>query len=410
MLSLKNLHKELTQPANLSLAFNIVGDAIGLPPLINKMIITAFLGAFDGFNENPQNRVLGLFKGMFNNFFNASVRVLTLGLYDPAQGGWNSNWDGAYYMRHIIDFITTVEEHGIETAIENHLTTMFTDEAIRVINERGGIRDFLTGDAEMVEEDGVVLKRIHITDDEKLYLHPDTNDVIGRDYKIEDQYGVKIIRERGKFGISPISDGFGLIDGTFEQELEDGTRMRYSVTDSVIVYKMEVIGANGVCRMLLAPDPEKGFTLDNNGIPLGAIVMDFDKGEMYNYEYLGNNLDFEINFDHPNVDIQNVVSVDFSNLTDEQKEEVLNYYLVMNGIGNQNPYNSPQYMFNFGIDLANADPLTEDITLIPLFNDAIPTITLADLANVVDDAAFLMQDLRDFGYIDENGYRKHSMI
>lgn len=98
--------------------------------------------------------------------------------------------------------------------------------------------------------------------------------------------------------------------------------------------------------------------------------------------------------------------MDWSNLTNAEKEELFNYYAVMNGIGNQNPYNSPGYMFNFETDLANADPATnpdEGIALISLFNDMVPVVTTDALTKIVgDSASLLFSELRDYGnYIEE---------
>jgi hypothetical protein len=360
------------------------------------MMITAIVGMLDGFNENPENRITGMFQGMFDNFWNASVRALTFGLYDPVQGGWNKDWQKNYFLAHLIDFIDVVREKGIVAAIENYMTHIFRDEAIRVINQEGGIADFLTGNAEMVKEDGVWIKKIKVTDNEKLYLDPITDNVVGRDYGD--------VRERGQYGVNPITGGFGLISGSIEEVTSEGTRMVYYVSGSVIIDKMEVYGTDGGHIQIIARDPETGLELNENGIPIGGIVADFERGKLYEYQYIGGNINVEINFDNPNVDISSVMDVDWSNLTNQQKEEVINYYLVMNGIGNQNPYNSPNYMFNFSKKLADADPLRENITLIPLFNDLAPKITNDDLAKVVgDDAPFLMSDLKNLGYVDEYG-------
>lgn len=391
---------QLTNPVNLALAFNVAGDAIGLDPMINNMMITAVMGAIDGFNENPENRIIGMFKGMFDNFWNASVRALTFNTYDPIEGGWNKSIQKDYTLMNLTNFINVVIEYGIEAAIENHLTNIFRDEAVRVINQRGGIADFLTGDAEMVQEGDFWLKKINVTDDDKLYLDPNTDDIIGRDYGD--------IKERGKYGTNPYTGGFGLIDGTLEDTTENGTRMVYHVTGSQVIDKMEVYGTDGGYIEIIARDPETGLQLNEDGIPLGGIVADFDKGKLYEYEYLGDSVDFELNFDNPKMDIQSAVDVDWSSLTDDQKKDIVNYYMVMNGIGNQNPYNSPNYMFNFKTDLAHADPLTGDngVALIPLYNDMVPTLTTDDLAKVVgNEAPYLYSELRDYGaYLEEDAY------
>ncbi|MFC1480038.1 hypothetical protein ACFL5Y_01165 [Candidatus Omnitrophota bacterium] len=387
--------KELAQPTNIALAFNLVGDAIGLDPIINNMMITTVMGAIDGFNENPESRILGIFRGMFENFWNASVRALSFGFHDPIEGGWDKNIQKDYVLMNLTRFVEVVMEYGIEAAIENHLSNIFRDEAIRVINQRGGIKDFLTGDAEMVQEGDIWLKKINVTDEDKLYLAPEADNIIGRDYGN--------IKERGEYGTNPYTGGFGLINGTLEEITENGTRMVYHVTSSTIIDKMEVYGTKGGYIQVIAKDPETGLELNENGVPLGGIVMDFEKGKLYEYEYLGDSIDFEMNFDNPNVNVQSVVDIDWSSLSGQEKEDFLNYYLVMNGMGNQNPYGTPGYMFNFGTDLANADPLVGGIALIPLYKDAVPIATTDDLVKVVDNPVFLLQDLKDFGYIDENG-------
>jgi len=386
---------ELTNPTNLALAFNIIGDELGLPPMINNMIITAIVGTIDAFNENPENRITGMFEGMFQNFWDASIRALTFGAYDPVEGGWNQDMQKDYVLMNLTRFVEVVMEHGIEAAIENHLTNIFRDEAIRIINERGGIADFLTGEAEMVQEGDYWLKQINISDEDKLYLDPETNDIIGRDYGD--------IKERGEYGINPYTGGFGLIKGTLVQAIGDGTRMVYHVSNSTIIERMEVYGESGGYIQIISTDPETGLELNDNGIPLGGVVADFEGGKIYQYEFLGDSIDFELNFDNPQVDIQDVLDIDLSNLTNEQKEELLNYYLVLNGIGNQNPYGSPMYMFTFQEDLANADPLPTDIALIPLYKDGIPTVHEADLGRLVDDFQSLYSYLGAESYIDSNG-------
>jgi len=390
--------KEATQPTNLAIAFNLIGDAIGLDPLINNMMITAVAGMLDGFNENPENRIIGMFQGMFQNFWNASVRALTFGLHDPVQGGWNRDIQRDYALMNMTCFIEVVQQYGIEEAIENHLGNIFRDEAIRIITERGGISDFLTGDAEMVQEGGMWLKKINITDEDKLYLDPVTNNIVGRDHGN--------IKERGEYGTNRFSGGFGLVDGTIEEVMDSGTRMIYYVSRSMVIDKMEVYGADGACIQILAKDPETGLELNENGIPLGGIVADFENDRIFTYEYLGDSIDFEMNIKDPG-NIQNVMSVDWGSLTAEEKEEVLNYYIVMNGINNQNPYDSPGYHVNFAAQLANADPLPrEDIALVDLFNDMVPSISSDDLVGLVgDEASFLYADLRDIaGYIVEDEY------
>jgi hypothetical protein len=388
--------EEATRPTNLALAFNIAGDALGLDPLINNMMITAIMGALDGFNEDPENRILGMFKGMLDNFWNASIRALTFGLYDPIQTGWNSEWQKDYYLMNLTDFIDVVEEGGIAAALEHYLTNIFRDEAIRVINQRGGIADFLTGDAEMVQEGIVWLKRINVTSEDKLYLDPATDNIVGRDYGN--------IRERGQYGVNPRTGGFGLIKGMIEETTPEGTRMVYYISNSTVIDKMEVYGTSGTHIEIIARNPETGLKLNEKGVPIGGIVADFEKGKLYTYEIIGDYLNFEINFDSPNVNIQSVLDVDWPNVTEKQKEDLINYYLLMNGICNPNPYGSPRYMFNFKTELANADPLPrEDIALIPLYNGEIPKFDATRLIEVVGNPLDLFEDLISNGYVERLG-------
>jgi len=350
----------LTQPSNLAIAFSLAGDALNLPPLVNNMIITAVMGAIDGFNENPQERITGMFQGMFQNFWNASVRALTFGLYDPVQGGWNKDWQKNYYLAHLIDFIDVVQEKGIVAAIENYMTHIFRDEAIRVINQQGGIADFITGNAEMVQEDGVWLKKINVTGNENLYLDPNTDNVIGRDYGD--------VKERGQYGINPITGGFGLINGSIEEITSEGTRMVYHVSGSVVIDKMEVYGTNGSHIQIIARDPETGLELNENGIPIGGIVMDFERGKLYEYQYTGDSINVEINFDDPNIDIQDIASFDFSDLSVEEKEDFLTYFFIMNGLNNPNPEGiPPDATINFREELANQGVNPNNVFLVPIY-------------------------------------------
>ena len=395
--------EELTQPVNLAIAFNLVGDALGLDPIINNMMITAVMGAIDGFNEDPENRILGMFQGMLDNFWNASVRALSFGLYDPIEGGWNKDIQRDYALMNLTRFVEVVMEHGIEAAIENHLSNIFRDEAIRVINQRGGIADFLTGDAEMVEENGVWLKKINITDEDKLYLDPNTDDIVGRDYGA--------VRERGEYGTNPYTGGFGLIDGILEETIENGTRMVYHVSDSTIIDKMEVYGTSGGYIQVIAKDPETGLQLNENGMPLGGIVADFEQGKLYTYEYLGDSIDFELNFDNPNVDVQDVVDIDWSNLSDGEKEQIVNFYTLANGINNKNIYGSPSYMTGFTGELANADPLAKEV-MIPLYNEFYGYTYVEDLVYFFGELAGfgIYNKLYQKGYIDEDGIIQESFF
>ena len=354
------LLEELTQPTNLALAFNIAGDAIGLPPMINSIIINAVTGVVEGFNENPEERILGMFKGMFKNFINTSVKALTFGTYDPVKGGWDKNWNKEYHFMQLVDFIDIVEEKGIAAALENYAAGIFRDEAIRAINEVGGIRDFLTGKAGMVKESNVWLKKINITNEDKLYLDPNTNDIIGRDYGN--------IKERGKYGVNPITGGFGLITGTLEEATENGTRMVYYVTDSTIIEKMEVYGTSGGHIQIIAKDKEAGLQLNEDGIPLGGIVADFEKGKLYEYEYLGNAINFELNFDDPKVNIQEIGSFDFSSLTNEEKEDLLTYYFIINGLNNPNSEGiPPETTAKFKEELSRQGLDPNNIFLVPIY-------------------------------------------
>jgi len=390
---LKATIDELTKPTNLALAFNIVGDAIGLPPMINNMIITAVGGLVDGFNENPENRILGMFQGMLDNFWNASIRALSFGLYDPLEGGWNKDIQRDYVLMNLTRFVEVVIEDGIEAAIENHLSNIFRDEAIRIINQRGGIADFLTGNAEMVEENGVWLKKINVTDEDKLYLDPDTDNIIGRDYGT--------IGERGEYGVNPYTGGFGLIDGTIEETTENG-RMLYHIRNSVIIDKVELFGQYGYFS-IVASDPETGLPLDENGMPIGGIVEDFEGRPMFTYEYINDDLNIQLNFDHPTVDVNSITSLNLTNLTDAEKQKVVNYYTLANGINNRNIFGSPSYMIGFKEQLAYADPNANSV-MIPLYNEFIGHVNGSDFDNLSTgwSGTQFVWDLRQHGYLDEN--------
>ncbi|MBI5214047.1 MAG: hypothetical protein HY957_11890, partial [Nitrospirae bacterium] len=236
----------LTDPRTLSIAFSIAGDAIGLDPLYNNIIINLAAGAIEGGLENPQNIIYGMFKGMLDNFIQTSVRALSFGLYDPVEGGWNQNYQKQYWFTHLINFVTAMqEEGGIVQALTRYMSTIFRDDAIRSINEAGGIADFLTGNAEIVYENGIAKKKVNFTDGYQLYLDPNTDEVIGRD--------IGDIQERGHYGINPWTGGFGLIDGTILEENENG-KMVYHVRDSLIIDKIDFFGT-GKNYSIVAMDP-----------------------------------------------------------------------------------------------------------------------------------------------------------
>ncbi|MBU1864713.1 MAG: hypothetical protein KKH94_13730, partial [Candidatus Omnitrophica bacterium] len=326
---------------------------------------------------------------------NASVRALTFNTYDPIEGGWNKSIQKDYTLMNLTNFINVVIEYGIEAAIEDHLTNIFRDEAIRVINQRGGIADFLTGEAEMVKENGYWLKKINVTDEDKLYLDPDTDDIVGLD-KGDEKY-------RGEFGVNEYTGGFGLIDGIMEQVTANNTRMVYHVSNSTIIDKIEVYGETGGYLQVIATDPETGLQLNEDGIPLGGIVADFERGKLYEYQYTGDSVDVEINFDNPRMDIQNAVDIDWSNLTNEEKEQIVNFYTLANGINNKNPYGSPSYMVGFSGELANADPLAKEVT-VSLYNEFYGKVDVNQLYQFGGTIGLgIYNDLYQNGYIDENG-------
>lgn len=386
----------LTTPKTLSVAFSIAGDAIGLDPLYNNIIINLVAGAIEGGMENPQNVIYGIFKGMLDNFIQTTVRAFSFGLYDPIEGGWNRNYQSQYWMGHLISFLDAIQqEGGIEQALMRYMSTIFRDDAIRSINEVGGIGDFLTGRAEIVYEDGVAKKKVHFNDNYKLYLDPNTDEIIGRDYDG--------IQERGNYGINTWTGGFGLINGTIQKNTENGGIIYY-IRGSMIIDKIDIFGSGGRYS-IVAQNPEIGLELDDNGMPIGGIIKDFENTQMFEYEYVNNAMTMRLNIQNPAISGSNI-SMNFSNISDAEKREIIDYYLLANGINNMNPYGSPGYMDGFATDLAHADPNTEDFTFIPLFNEFYGKISPATFEKIYQNQIYaiaIYEDLRNHGYVDQEG-------
>ena len=75
--------------------------------------------------------------------------------------------------------------------------------------------------------------------------------------------------------------------------------------------------------------------------------------------------------------------MNLSNISAAEKQEIIDYYMLANGINNKNPYGSPGYMDGFMTDLAHADPNAEDFTFIPLYNEFYGVITLQSVVAVL---------------------------
>ncbi|NQT07304.1 MAG: hypothetical protein HQ575_07180 [Candidatus Omnitrophica bacterium] len=389
---------ELNTPETLSIAFSLAGNAIGLNPIINNMIINAVAGAVEGFFENPQDTMAGIFEGMLQNFYNSCVNALTFGLFDPQTGGWSSNWDREYHFMQLVAFIDILQEQGIVAALENYISGVFTDDAIRAINRRGGIADFLTGDAEMINENGELIKKVTFTSNFFLYLDPDTDEIIGRDYQNELGYD---IRERGTYSVNAVTGEISLTDGTLEGTYE-GTSLTYEVIDGIAITDMWVTG-NGQNYEIRPTDIEAGFNLNANGVPTSGIVIDQNQGRIFEFEYdeMMGIIDFIMALNQPVTSETGIDVAQWSSLTTEQKEEVINYYVLMNGIANQNAYTSPRSFSNFADDLAIADPLPEeDITLIPLYMDMAAEFCFRGLIELDYSPLDLFEDLINNGYVE----------
>ena len=390
----------LATPQSLNLAFSIVGDALNLPPILNSMLINAVIGMVGGFLENPEDSITGMFEGMMETFYNSCVRALTLGIFDPETGGWNKNWDGQYWFATLVNFFDIVEDKGIVSALEEYMTGIFTDEAAYEIMKTGGVADFLSGNASMVQEGGEWLKKVQFTDNFNLYLDPDTNEIIGRDYN-----GVI---ERGTFGINEFTGKLGLVTGTIT-EVHDGITFTFHIQDSMIITGMDLNGASG--DLYIAPtDIEQGFVLNEYGMPTSGVVLDEQREMIYQFDYddFEDAADFILYFNDPAIPDSVVdigqLNLDFGSLSFAEKVEVINYYMLLNGIANQNPIGSPGYMINFKDTLAEADPsFNEQFNLIPLYNESFPIIGEAELGKVVDDYQNLYLYLQAAGYVNSDG-------
>lgn len=387
---------EFASPQNLALAMSVASDATRLPPLLDNMLMTAALGAASGFYKAPGERVQGLFKGMFDTFWEAGIRALTFGTYDPAEGGWNRDIKEEYFLMDLTRFADMVLNEGLVSALERHVSGVFRDEAIRAINRKGGISDVLTGKAEMVFEDGVWLNRVTVTDEDRIYLDPETDNIVGRDYGN--------VKERGEYGVNRFTGGFGLVNGFIEKETEYGTRIAYHVSGSVVVDKIEFYGEDGTYLRMLPIDVETGLELDRSGVPIGAIVEDIEGLKLYEYEYVSDRLSIELNFPGAGSELSDLAAMDSSSLSMAQKEEIVRYYLLMNGIGNPNAYVSPRYMYSLSADILASDPFgNPDITLIPLYNDIAAEFAARGLIEVSPEPYELFQALVDTGYVERLG-------
>lgn len=384
----------LADPRTLRVAFDVAGDITGLGSTYGSIVVNIAAGAIGGIAESPDYSMYGFFKGAFDSFIRSSVRAATLGLYDASHAP-DKGWDGGYYALRLTDFAEVVRDNGIVRALEIYMGAILMDGAARSIIGSGGIADLLAGRAEVVYEDGVAMKKVAFADGRSLYLDIVTDDVVGRDYGDT--------KERGFYGVNALTGEFGLMDGRIDSYCGNGG-MTYHIKDSVVIERIDIFGENGGYS-IVALDPAAGLRLDGDGIPIGGIVNDYAGTRIFGYDHRDDSTSIGLDIQNPKISA-GTLSLDLSGISDSGKRDIINYYMLANGINNKNPYWSPGYMDGFAAELACADPGAEDFTFIPLYNEFYGVVTLRGMATVLKNELYAAGLFRDFvaqGYIDENG-------
>lgn len=205
-----------------NVAINFIGQELDIPPLYMALGSLAITGAIQGALSSDND----IFKGMTNAFKNATLSLLTFGMYDPNTGQFKKDaWSQAAYISQVLDFSQKVQEDGLLEAMEIYTAAIFQGSAVQIIVGEGGIIQLVAkrlqeGRIENIDFKGIPAKKVPIKDGPQgsyfIYSEDET--------KLLAIYNGNTLIESpdGSYEIGP--DGaFGVKNGTITTVLTDGT-------------------------------------------------------------------------------------------------------------------------------------------------------------------------------------------
>ncbi|GEM_PF-6179950 len=229
-----------------------------------SLITLTGAGAIEGILEGQ-----GLFKGVFDAYFNATTGLLSLG------GLGSTTYDQALYLSKAIDFSNIIREKGIASALETYATGIFHGQTVESIWKVGGIYDLLTHNAEIVTNDeGKTVKRLYFDKNNKSqseYIDISLSDDQLVGYK-EIELGRVIITdcvyEIGPDGRVVAKDERRKIINT------DGTTDIYTVKDHYLV-SLKRFGKDGNLKEEIIPENLDGVHLNDQGEVTDGLRINF---------------------------------------------------------------------------------------------------------------------------------------
>lgn len=230
----------------------------------------AITGAIQGALSSDND----IFNGMTNAFKNATLSLLTFGMYDPNTGQFKKDaWSQAAYISQVLDFSEKVQEDGLLEAMEIYTAAIFQGSAVQIIVGEGGIIQLVAkrlqeGRIENIDFKGIPAKKVPIKDGPQgsyfIYSEDET--------KLLAIYNGNTLIESpdGSYEIGP--DGaFGVKNGTITSVLADGTTVVQHIENRS---QIEVIMTTTDSQIIrLTPiEGKSSITYDNYGNILDAKI------------------------------------------------------------------------------------------------------------------------------------------
>ena len=145
-----------------NVAINFIGQELDIPALYMALGSLAITGAIQGALSSDND----IFKGMTNAFKNATLSLLTFGMYDPNKGQFKKDaWSQAAYISQVLDFSQKVQEDGLLEAMETYTAAIFQGNAAQIIVGESGIIQLVAkrlqeGRIENIDFKGIPAKKV----------------------------------------------------------------------------------------------------------------------------------------------------------------------------------------------------------------------------------------------------------
>jgi len=240
-----------------NLAINFIGQTLNIDPLYMALGSRAITGAIQGALSSDQD----IFKGMTDAFKDATLSLLTFGMYDPRTGEFKTDpWSQAAYMSQVLDFSQKAQEDGLLEAMEIYTAAIFQGSTVQAIVGEGGIIQLVAqrlqeGRIENVDFKGIPAKKVPIKDGPQgsyfIYSEDETKllAIYDGDTLIESPDGSYEIGPDGAFGVKNGSITSVLADGTtVVQHIENRNQIEVIMTtmDSQIIRLTPIDGKDGI--------------------------------------------------------------------------------------------------------------------------------------------------------------------